>query len=85
MKIDIEGSEVQAVRGMAKTLDRNPGVTIMFEWSPAQIDMVGDDPAELLKFLEERGFAFRSLEDDLNPITTGELLRREYGNIVAKR
>jgi FkbM family methyltransferase len=85
MKIDIEGSEVQALRGLAKTLDRNPEVTIMFEWSPAQIDMVGDDPAELLKLLEERGFTFRSMEDDLNPITTGELLRREYGNVVAKR
>jgi FkbM family methyltransferase len=85
MKIDIEGSEVQAFRGLTKTLDRNPGVTIMFEWSPAQIDMVGDDPAELLKFLEERDFKFRSMEDDLKPITTAELLQREYGNVVAKR
>ena len=85
IKVDIEGSEVQAFRGLTRTLERHPSVTIEFEWAPAQIEMVGDQPVHLLQFLEERDFKFRFMEDDLAPITSGELINRQYGNVVAQR
>ena len=40
MKIDVEGAEIHVVRGLARTLEANPAITIMFEWSPAQIEDV---------------------------------------------
>ncbi len=68
VKVDVEGAEVHAFAGLERTLDANPGITIMFEWSPEQIRQVGDDPAALLELLGRRGLRLRVLEDDLAPI-----------------
>ncbi len=44
MKVDVEGAEVQVFSGLTRILAANPAITIIFEWSPAQIVDVGDDP-----------------------------------------
>jgi Methyltransferase FkbM domain len=85
MKVDVEGAEVHVFTGLARTLEANPGITIMFEWSPAQISDVGDEPAALVDLLVGHGFAFRLLEDDLRPIDRAGLLDLRYGNVVASR
>jgi FkbM family methyltransferase len=85
LKIDVEGAEVQALTGLAHTLQANPDITIMFEWSPAQISDVGDDPGSLLALLHSAGFRFRHLENDLRPIDTAALIELPYGNIMATR
>jgi FkbM family methyltransferase len=83
MKIDVEGSEVQAFRGMTKTLDRNPGIKIMFEWSQGQIDLVGDRPTELLDLLQSRGYGFRQLDVTMASVTAEELIKLPYANVLA--
>jgi FkbM family methyltransferase len=85
LKIDVEGAEVHVVTGLARTLEANPGITIMFEWSPAQITDVGDDPATLVDLLVGHGFRFRLLEDGLSTIDRARLLALPYGNVVARR
>ena len=85
MKIDVEGAEVQALRGLARTLDAHPGMKLMFEWAPEQIRLMGDDPAEVPARLEKAGFRFRLMERDLAPIDTAELVGLAYGNVVAER
>jgi FkbM family methyltransferase len=85
MKIDVEGSEVQAFRGFAKTLDKNPDLEIMFEWSPGQIALVGDQPAELLDLLQSRNYQFRLLDVTKATVTRDELLELSYANVLAKR
>ena len=85
IKVDVEGSEVQVFTGLARTLAANPGVTVMFEWSPSQITDVGDDAGALLDLLERHGLRFRLLENDLQPIDRLGLLRLDYGNVVATR
>ena len=85
VKVDVEGAEVHAFAGLERTLGANPGITIMFEWSPEQIRQVGDDPAALLELLGRRGFRLRVLEDDLAPIDACRLLDRSYANVVARR
>lgn len=85
MKVDVEGAEVQAFLGMERTLSSNPGITVMFEWSPAQIRDVKDDPAQLLDILAGHGFGFRLLEDNLAEIDRARLLDLPYGNVVARR
>jgi FkbM family methyltransferase len=32
--MDVEGSEIEAIKGMRKILDRSPNVVILAEWSP---------------------------------------------------
>ena len=85
MKIDVEGAEVHALAGLDATLEANPAITLMIEWSPEQLVLVGDTPESLLRLLRRHGFALRLLEQDLAPVDAAELLGLPYGNIVASR
>jgi FkbM family methyltransferase len=85
IKVDVEGAEVHVFTGLARTLEANPGITVMFEWSPAQIADVGDAPAALIDLLAAHGFGFRLLEDQLAAIDRAGLLALPYGNVVATR
>jgi FkbM family methyltransferase len=85
LKVDIEGAEVHAFTGLARTLAANPDVVVMFEWAPAQIQSVGDRPEALVDLLEGYGFRFQLLEDGLQPVSRDGLLGLPYGNVVATR
>jgi FkbM family methyltransferase len=85
MKIDVEGAEVHALRGMDGILSANPGLTLMLEWSPGQLIQVGDSPEALVEILREHGFGLRLMERDLARIEPAELLDIPYANIVASR
>jgi hypothetical protein len=85
LKVDTEGAEVHVFTGLARTLAANPDLTIMFEWSPAQITQLGDDPRSLLDLLTAQGFGFRLLEEGLRPVDTAHLVELPYGNVVARR
>jgi FkbM family methyltransferase len=84
IKIDVEGAEVRALSGLSRTLSVNPGIRIMFEWSPGQLELVGDEPQRLIDLLVEKGLRFRLLKrGKLRPITPSQLLETPYGNVVA--
>jgi FkbM family methyltransferase len=85
VKVDVEGAEVHAFTGMETTLRSNPNITVLFEWSPAQIRNLGDDPAALIDQLAGYGFRFRLMESELQPIDRSGLLDLPYGNVVARR
>ncbi len=85
IKVDVEGAEVHAFAGLERTLDLNPSLTVMFEWSPAQLVQLGDTPEALLDLLSGHGLQFRLLEGDLAPIERAGLLDLDYGNVVARR
>jgi len=55
MKMDIEGSEGFAIRGMTKLLDRSPDLRILIEWGPAQ-DATKAPRAETAHTLARRGY-----------------------------
>jgi FkbM family methyltransferase len=85
LKIDVEGAEVHAFTGLAKTLGANPQLTVMFEWAPEQLGQVGDAPEALIDLLAGHHLRFRLLEEDLAPIDRSRLLELPYGNVVARR
>jgi FkbM family methyltransferase len=85
MKVDVEGAEVHVFNGLTRILAANPAITIIFEWSPAQIVDVGDDPSALLRLLTSQGFGFRLMENGLAPIDAAGLIDLPYGNVVATR
>jgi FkbM family methyltransferase len=85
IKIDVEGAELQVATGLARTFASNPSITVMFEWSPGQIAMVGDEPQALLDLMRSHGFRFRLMERGLATISDSELLQVHHGNVVASR
>ncbi|HMC39345.1 MAG TPA: FkbM family methyltransferase [Acidimicrobiales bacterium] len=84
MKIDVEGAEKHAFDGLRKTIEANPEMVVMFEWARAQIESVGDTPAELADMVAGYGFGFTLLETG-EAISRDDLLALPYGNVVASR
>ena len=55
VKIDVEGHELQALRGMEQTLKRSPDVAIVFEYFTGMQEG-GASEMRLIKYLESIGF-----------------------------
>lgn len=85
VKVDVEGAEIHAFSGLSATMDRNPAMAVMFEWSPEQVRQVGGAPEALIDLLAGHGFGFRLLEEDLKAVDRSRLLDLSYGNVLAQR
>jgi FkbM family methyltransferase len=64
MKMDVEGTETFAVRGMARLLARSPRVRVMFEFAPEMLAAHGSSAAELIGLFGSFGFRFWSIAAD---------------------
>lgn len=72
LKIDIEGAEERALRGMRKLLARSPGVQVLTEVNPTALAANGSDARSYLRQWSELGFVPRTVVDEaaaavLNP------------------
>jgi FkbM family methyltransferase len=56
IKMDIQGFELHAIRGMSATLSRNPGVVMLTEFWPFGLRATGSDPVDYLNALRDLGF-----------------------------
>lgn len=72
IKLDIEGAELQALQGMDATL-RAGSPAVVVEYIPWRLEAFGQDPADFLGFMADRGYApwhprrRRGLEFELAP------------------
>ena len=57
VKIDIEGGEVRALRGMRRILIENPDIILVAEFNEPALSSMGFEPHELLDTLREAGFS----------------------------
>jgi FkbM family methyltransferase len=89
IKMDVEGTETFALRGMRDLLGRSPRVRIMFEFAPQMLTGHGSGAAELIGLLGELGFRFWSigLDSSLAEETAAALAAKTDGvvNILASR
>ena len=56
IKMDIQGAEGGALRGMREVLALSPSLRILMEFWPAGLDKFGTHPMEILEILKSEGF-----------------------------
>jgi len=78
IKMDIQGAELAALRGMRSLLESCPALTIVTEFCPRALARFGEDPADLLSLLTQSGFEMRELD------RTGNT-REARAEVVAQR
>jgi len=64
IKMDIQGAEGLALRGMLETLAKNPKVIIFTEFWPWGIEETGESAACFLRELLDAGFMFKVIDED---------------------
>lgn len=73
IKMDIEGSEVAAVKGMHKLLSRNDAPLILFESNGHTLHMFGESPSTLLAEIGAYGYQFYLVDGErLAPVQAGD-------------
>jgi FkbM family methyltransferase len=72
IKMDIEGAEINAIRGMKRTVQSSPRLSLMMEFNPHAMQLFGVDPAEALEELREIGFSRAMVIEDNGRLTEVE-------------
>jgi FkbM family methyltransferase len=91
VKMDVQGYELQVLRGMEGLLAASPRLSLYFELWPAGLRAAGTDPADVLDFLRRRDFRlYRTAGGEASPVADPAGLERElpngkYANFLAKR
>jgi len=96
IKIDVEGAEIEVLKGMNDLLAFNRNVTVWTEWFPAGMISAGRDPLELPERLKCLGFTditvidehtktISRIEDSETAMRAGSMPKSWYANIRARR
>jgi len=93
IKMDIQGAEGLALRGMRRVLDSNPAIILLMELWPSGISQTGCSPEAELNNLERSGFVLDSVNEEgkelvrIKDIRTfiHKLSNKRYANILARR
>ena len=56
VKMDIEGAELAALRGMRRTIAASPGMALVMEYNPAALAAFGHEPVEAIQEALDLGF-----------------------------
>ena len=92
IKIDVQGAELQVLRGMEETLRTSPSVRLVLEYTPWMLEKAGVVPRDLLDWLVSRGFDLSILDETRGvrrPATLDQVMAacpgRSYVNLLAAR
>lgn len=86
VKMDIEGAELAALRGMRRAIADSPGLALVMEYNPSALAAFGHEPAAALE--EARGLGFARVEaigadGTLRDWGDGALIERETARLLA--
>lgn len=79
IKIDIQGAELRALKGMTKLLKANPKCRILIEFWPSGLVSAGTSAKELLAFLGKLDYRFLLVDEErkeTKKITSSALLQK---------
>jgi len=80
IKMDIEGHELNALKGMESILQSSDKTKIMIEYSPLAKKELNIDPMGSLTFLSELGFKFKDINSRVQIFLTFEDVKQKYEN-----
>jgi FkbM family methyltransferase len=88
VKLDVQGWEVEALRGMTRILDENPSISLFVEFWPFGLRRAGSEPLDLITFLQNCGLKLATAEGQ--PFTAEDAARwddgsKKFTNIHATR
>lgn len=91
LKIDVEGFELLVLRGAGNIIRRSPDITIVMEWSLAQMERAGFAPQDFFTFCAAHGLEIFDVPSscaaiDWNQLrlTPEELACMGYGNVILR-
>ncbi len=78
IKMDIEGNEPYALRGMEKTISKSANLTLFAEFAPWFLELAGFNPEDYLKQIESMGFVVRIIDEESRSLVpfSADLLAR---------
>ncbi len=93
LKMDIEGSEGLALKGMERMLQRNPNIQIFTEFTPRGFTQTGESALEFLRTLKRHGFSIFEINRStgtLRKVTdiesfSGHFHGREFANLYCTK
>jgi hypothetical protein len=71
IKMDMQGAEGLALKGMKKLIERQDRLTILMEYYPERLRNAGTEPEIVLKNIEEAGFSTYNVNEkngELEPV-----------------
>jgi FkbM family methyltransferase len=88
VKIDVEGAEIEVLKGMNRILDQGKRPILLVEWSPACQVGAGHSPDDLITTLRSLGYELEALgysasvDETVRRLARSELPREWYVNLV---
>jgi hypothetical protein len=85
VKIDVEGAELEVLRGMERILAENPRLVLIVEQNPERLAAAGEGPQAVVEHLSARGFEVHRIGPggELCSPTTGAA--RGHIDLLARR
>jgi FkbM family methyltransferase len=69
VKLDVEGAEIHALRGMKRTLTRSmPNLTVLVECNPPKLNAAGGSSSKLLTMLRDLGLAVSVVDEEVKKL-----------------
>jgi FkbM family methyltransferase len=85
VKLDLEGGETGALRGMRRVLGRSSSAVLVVECNPGRLEAMGSSQEELLACLVELGFTSRVIDEDRRELVDPGAVTGEYVNLYCAR
>jgi len=78
IKMDIEGAELLALKGISEELMLNNNIDFIIEYHPYEMSFFGINGSEVIDFFTQRGYKFRDLASHDFPFISPEELLVKY-------
>jgi FkbM family methyltransferase len=94
VKMDVQGAEPSALRGMRGLLDANEAVLLFTELAPPSLRDAGSSAREYVEALADAGFELHVIDEDAGTVThtsaedlagTGDFGREDFVNLVCSK
>lgn len=85
VKLDLEGGETAALRGMRRVLQRSEDTALVVECNPGRLAALGSSQDELLGLLGELGFTAQVIDEERRALVDEIEVPGEYVNLLCAR